>query len=791
MCKWRFIQWMTFGLVLGFAVALGAWAQTATGASGTATLVINDQDTIVLPGNTYPRALPQFDVGPVDPAQPMKNMILSLKVSPDKQAQLDRLLAEQQDPKSPNFHKWLTPQEFGTRFGPSQQELDAITAWLKSKNFVIEKVANGRLSINFSGTAADVEKAFHTQMRHYLVEGKTYSANTTDPSIPRALSGLVAGIVSLNNFPRKAMHTPPKPVTRAEYTDTSGNHYLAPGDFAIIYDVNPLYSSGITGSGVTIAIVARTNPNGATGDWSDFRTQFGLSGTIPNIIINPATGDPGDVPDDDGEAMLDAEWSGAVAKGATIDFVTSASGGGADGVDLSAQYIVDNQLAPVMSTSYGLCEYDLGSSGNAQYNNMWMQAAAEGISAFVSAGDNGAAGCDNPNSSSASYGLAVNGLGSTPYNVCVGGTELEDWNNIDLYWSPYTSGTGVSALQYIPEKSWNESGAAYVCPPGDSCDYLWSGSGGVSSIYSKPSWQVAYGVPTDGARDVPDVSLTSASYDGYLVEQGGQLWVYGGTSAASPSFAGLMALIVQKTGEWQGNPNPRLYQLGNAQYPGTSNGVFHDVTFGDNSVPGLTGYQCGVGYDLVTGLGSVDAYALASNWGGGGGCQTITLSPPSLPSAAPGVPYDETVTASGGTAPYTYSPAGTLPPGLNLSGGGEITGSPTAQGTYSFTITATDSHSCTGSGSYSIVVVPPPVVQFGTKMGGPFRIIFTGSNLQPGLVIYVNNSSVSWQPTIWKNTGKFVLKGGASLKAAVPQGVVTPFTVVNPDGGVQSYTWHW
>ena len=791
MSKWRFMQWVTFGLVLGLAVALGAWGQAAGGARGTAALAVDDQDMVVLPGNTYPQALPEFDAGPVDPSLPMKNMILSLKVSPDKQAALDRLLAEQQDPASPNFHKWLTPEEFGSRFGPSPQELAAITAWLKSKGFVIEKVANGRLWINFSGTAADVEKAFHTQIRNYRVEGKTYVANAMDPSIPRAFSGLVAGIVSLHNFPRKAMHTPGRLVSRAEYTGDSTHHYLAPGDFAIIYNVNSVYGAGYDGTGVTIAVVARTHPTNAVSDWNDFRSQFGLPYKPPNIIVNGP--DPGSTTDD-GEADLDTEWSGAVAKGATIDFVTSASTYPTDGIDLSAQYIVDNNLAAVMTTSYGLCEYYMGSVGNAFYNSLWMQAASQGISSFVSTGDNGVAGCDAANASSATHGLGVNGLASTPYNVAVGGTAFMDTSNPGAYWQSFNSSTGVSAFSYIPEQAWNESGAVASCDllPPYYCEGLWSTSGGASDVYSKPSWQVAWGVPSDGSRDMPDVSLSAASHDGYLVVEDGSLYVFGGTSASAPSFAGLMALIVQKRGgARQGNPNPRLYQLGAAQYAGSGPAVFHDTTIGDNGVPGVSGYYCGVGYDLATGLGSVDAYALANNWGGGGTCPTITLSPGSLPSGAPEVAYSQTITASGGTAPYSYAiTGGGLPPGLSLSGG-QISGTPTVQGTFSFTVTATDAHSCTGSGSYSIVVVPPPDVQYGTKMGNPFRIVFTGSNLQPGIAVYINNSSVPWSPMVWKSTSQILLKGGGSLKAAVPKGVTTLFTFVNPDGGVFSGTWHW
>jgi len=779
----RFASWTLLGLVLVLAAAVGAWAQAA----GAQAPPVDEREWVVLYGNVYPQATSEFDVGPVDPSAPMKNLVLALKMSPQKQAELDQLLAEQQDPASPNYHAWLTPEAFGERFGATSEELATITGWLQSKGFVIEQVAKGRLWVNFSGTAADVENAFHTRMRTYVIDGTTRHANAVDPSIPKALAGRVAGIVSLHDFPLKALHTPPKPVTRAEYTYGS-THYLAPGDFGIIYDVNPAYGSGINGSGQTIAITARTHPNNGVTDWNNFRSQFGLPYNPPNIIINGA--DPGDVPDDDGETDLDVEWSGAVAPNATIDVVMSASSY-TDGIALSGQYIVSNNLAPVMSTSYGLCEGLLGSTGNTFYNNLWAQAASQGISSFVSTGDNGVAGCDSPSASFGS-GLAVNGLGSTPYNVAVGGTELFDWTNPNAYWQTYNSSTGVSAISYIPEMAWNESGVASPCPPGDTCGELWAGSGGVSSLYAKPSWQSAPGVPADGMRDLPDVALTAAVYDGYLVEQNGTLWVFGGTSAASPSFAGLMALVVQKTGARQGNPNTRLYQLGAAQYGGAGAAVFHDTTLGSNSVPGIPGsYFCTTAYDLATGLGSVDASALVNNWGGSGTCPTITLSPGSLTQGSIGTPYSQNITASGGTAPYTYAvTSGSLPSGTSLSSSGLLAGTPTVGGNFTFTVTATDAHSCHGQAAYNLSIqVPPPVITAGSWASNPFRFTFAGSNLQPGIQVYINNQF--WPNVVWKSPNKIQVKGGKALKAAVPKGVPTPFTFVNPDGGSLTLTITW
>ena len=569
--------------------------------------VVDNNDVVVLSGNVHPMARPEFDAGASPLSMPMERMILALRMAPEKRAALDELLAQQQDPGSSNYHRWLTPEEFGERFGPSQEEIETVTDWLTSEGFVIEEVGKGRTWVNFSGVVGDVERTFHTQIHDYWVDGVLRHANAWAPAIPRALSNLVAGVVSLHSFPRKAFNTGLRPA----YTGSSGTHAISPGDFGIIYNVNALYSAGYDGTGRTIGIVARTHP--ASSNWTTFRSTMGLSSTIATVIVNGT--DPGDLgADEDGEADLDCEWSGGVAKGAAVKFVTSKSTSSTDGVDLSAQYIVNNNLTDVMSTSFGQCESSMGSSENTFYNNLWSQAASEGITSFVSSGDAGAAGCNGGGDAHGNGGLAVSGLCSTPYNVAVGGTEFYDPTPA-TYWNSSNSAGEVSVKSYIPEIAWNESGSASWCPPDDTpCSNLWSSGGGKSSVYSKPPWQVCTGVPADGVRDVPDWSFTAASHDGYLVETQGALYLIGGTSASSPSSAGVMAIICQKTGSRQGLANTRIYQLANAQYASGGPVIFHDTTSGNNTVPGLTGYSCTTGYDLVTGVGSMDVNALANNW---------------------------------------------------------------------------------------------------------------------------------------------------------------------------------
>jgi subtilase family serine protease len=545
----------------------------------------------------------------------MERMILTLHLSKGKRAELDAFLAELHDPASPNFHHWLTPEEFGSRFGPF------------SNGFTVDEVAKGRLWINFSGSAAAIERAFHTQIHDYYVNGRLHHANDRDPAIPRGLSDVVAGVATLHDFPRKMMNSGAHPV-EPDYTSGT-THYLTPGDFAAIYNVNPLYGAGIDGTGQNIAIVGRTHPSTASSDWANFRSTMGLPANSPQIIINGP--DPGDIGiNEDTEADLDVEWSGAVAKNASILFVVSKSTSSTDGVDLSAQYILEYNLAAVMSTSFGSCEAMMGTAENNFYYNLWQQAASQGITSFVSSGDAGAAGC-NAGSDTTGSQIGVNGLGSTPYNVAVGGSLFNE--GAGNYWST-TNGPGyASALSYIPEGAWNESG---IVSGGSG---LWATGGGLSGIYGKPAWQAAPGVPAGNYRCVPDVALSAAAHDGYFVAIQGNWYIVSGTSASSPSFAGLMALAAQATGRRQGNANVQLYQLAAAQYASGGTAVFHDITSGNNSVPGVTGYACTSGYDPVTGLGSVDANALVgaiktleqsftltvTNAGTGGG--TATSSP--------------------------------------------------------------------------------------------------------------------------------------------------------------------
>src|SRR5215467_7936665 len=400
------------------------------------TQAIDETQLMRLKGNVHPLAHPQFDQGAVADSTPMNRMLLLLQRSPEQEAALHQLMAEQQDKASPNFHKWLTPQQFGALYGPADADVQTVTDWLTRQGFHGIKVSNGRTAIEFSGTSGQVRNAFHTEIHHYQVNGQMRQANASDPQIPTALTPVVAGIVSLHNFPRQSMKRDKGALSGKrtgagpQFTTTSGCgasgtspcYILGPADFAKIYNLPP--TATLDGTGVTIALVADSNIDPT--DVADFRALFGLSAnfTSSNIIVNGP--DPG-LNSDEGEADLDVQTAGMVAPGATIKLVVSEPTLTAQGIDLSALYIVDNNIADVVSESFGICEPGLLAAGNQFYNAIWEEAASQGTTVMVSAGDDGSAGCDDFTSEAvATAGLAVSGIASTPFNVAVGGTDFDD-----------------------------------------------------------------------------------------------------------------------------------------------------------------------------------------------------------------------------------------------------------------------------------------------------------------------------------------------------------------------------
>ncbi len=513
-------------------------------------------------------------------------------------ALLQRFLAELQDPASPRFRRWLTPGEFGARFGAPAADLETVASWLRSEGFAVEGATAGRTALVFSGRAADVDRAFDTDLHLYLKDGAPVVANARPMTLPASLGHLaVQGLLPVAGFERR------RPLVQAaQPLFTQGVvHYLAPADFATIYGLDALYPTA-RGAGRRIAIVARTNIDPLDNEL--FRAYFGLPASDPVVVLNGD--DPGIRTGDIAliETNLDIEWSGGVAPDADVVVVVSKSTQTTDGIDLSCLFAVDNDVADILSVSYGTCEQKLDPEEVAFFTNLWAQAAAEGISVIVSSGDAGAAGCESGTSPLGSI-AAVNGLGTSPYATTVGGTQLDSTASGSRYWSDTNDPTTKkSALGPMPEVAWNESA---LVKGGRT---LLASGGGASILYARPAWQNVPGAPPGTQRLVPDVSALAGGRSQYLMVSSKSLFPVFGTSASAPAFAGIAALLHEVSGGRLGSLNPSLYALGRRQYADGTVSVFHDATSGNNSVPGVTGFAAGPGYDAVTGLGSPDMSAL-------------------------------------------------------------------------------------------------------------------------------------------------------------------------------------
>ena len=631
---------------------LGRAAAQTTNILARVTQAVDERNLVVMKGNVHPLARPEFDHGAAPLDLRMDRMLLVLKRSPEQESALQKLLEDQQDKSSPRYRQWLTPEQFGQHFGPEDSDIQKVTDWLQGHGFQKVQVSKGRAVIEFSGTAAQVQETFGTSIRKFVVNGVEHWANASDPKIPVALSPAVEGVFTLHNFYKRPqaqlaeeqITAQVKPGARPQFTSSGGLHALVPADYYTIYNFNPTQS----GTGAKIAIVGRSNI-----DLQDIGYfQFWLMGNQaarPQVIVNGP--DPGDLGGgEEIEAVLDTSWANAVAPTAWLALVISKSTATTDGIDLSELYIIDNNLADVMSESFGDCEANFTNTEAAGIASLAQQAAAQGITYVVAAGDSGSAGCDNPDTATqASRPASVNMLASTPYTVAVGGTMFNENGHDSMYWSSTNAqGSLESALSYIPENAWNESCAAGQS--GCSKPNIWAGGGGASTFFTKPSWQAGVpGIPADNARHLPDVSLTAAGHDPYLLcirgscvpdTQGRIRFAgVGGTSASTPAFAGIMALVGQKTLVRLGQPNYVLYRLAAAENLSQCNGssttslplnncVFNDVTVGNNATPGESGYgtssanyQTGRGYDQATGLGSVNVTTLINQW------NSVTFSP--------------------------------------------------------------------------------------------------------------------------------------------------------------------
>ncbi len=709
-----FSQFSVIALLLVFTFSFAFAADVTDHAQSSRALItsaVDDSNRVTLEGNTRPEANAKNDRGLVSDAYPLEHLQLQLRRPPEQEEALNKLIDALQDPNSASYHQWLTAREFGQRFGLAKEDLDAITKWLQGHGFAVNVVYTSGVTIDFSGTAGMVRQAFQTEIHRLEVKGQSHIANMSDPRIPAAFADAVIGIASLNDFKPHAMHE-----SKANYTFTNSNgtfEALVPGDLAKIYNLNPLFTAGTTGTGQTIVVVEDTNFK--TADWTTFRNKFGLpvskytgakltvvhpASAAPNNCVNPGINGA------EGEAALDAEWASAAAPNAVIELISCADTTTFGGL-IAIQNLINASKTPpaIMSMSYGECEAISGAALNASFKAAFQQAVSEGVSVFVSSGDDAASGCDR-DASAATHGIGVTGWGETIYNVAVGGTDFGDTfaGTNSTYWTSTNTTTFESAKSYVPEIPWNSSCASVLiatfvtgsgvtygtkgfCNTTTGEEFLdtTGGSGGPSQCatgapatkgivggtckgYGKPSWQVGFlGMPKDGLRDVPDVSLFAANgvwghyyvYCDSVTAEGGtpctgapSTWSgAGGTSFSSPIMAGIQALVNQKNGSRQGNPNVAYYKLAAAEYGTTgstacnstkgkgvaSTCIFYDVTQGDMDVnctgthncyrpSGTNGvlstsdtayqkaYGTTTGWDFATGIGTVNANNLVNQW---------------------------------------------------------------------------------------------------------------------------------------------------------------------------------
>jgi subtilase family serine protease len=740
-----------FGLL---ALASAAPAQTRNRITRT----LNDGQSAAVMG-AHPLARAEFDRGRVNGSLRIENAAMVFKLAPSQQAALEQLLDEQQDPASANYHKWLTPEQYAARFGMSEADLAKVASWLQAQGLTVDGFSRARTRVFFSGTAAQVENVFHTELHQYQVNGDTRFANATEVSVPMALSGMVLGLRGLDNFrPR-----PRARVARPNFTShQTGNHFLSPGDFATIYNLKPLYTAGLDGTGQKIAAVGQTEIN--VSDIDAFRSAAGLPAT--NLLLVPIPGGgTGFSSGDEVEANLDVEWSGGVARNATILYVFAGANSTTMNVFDALEYAIEQNLAPVISTSYGNCEANLGTFIQILRQDA-QTANSHGQTITAASGDAGAADCEDVSATVAVKGLAVDSPGSVPEVTAIGGSEFtgdaagaltsgtppttSDFGATP-FWGGTTSATDnlSSALSYIPETAWNDTSASIMAGGG-----LSASGGGVSSTFAKPVWQNAL-TPADTHRDVPDVTLSASPFhDSTLIcslgscvngfrDSAGNLNVVGGTSVGAPAFAGIVAILNQGTHLNQvtqlggsGNINPILYSL-----QVSTPTAFHDITTGNNIVPCTSGtpttgpaasrcptstpfqigFSAGTGYDLVTGLGSVDANVLLTAWPGFGTTPDFSIGGTPVTVAAPGFSGTSTITVSmtngfSGTVNLTCSglPAGAscasfVPSPLTSSGTSTLTISTTSAtpiATSNITVTGT-SGVITHNTSVSLTVAAP------------------------------------------------------------------------------------
>ncbi|MFP5237751.1 MAG: protease pro-enzyme activation domain-containing protein [Acidobacteriota bacterium] len=724
---------------------------------------ISSSQMAVLRGSQLPQANPQFDAGRMPANTRLNGISIYFKPSPAQEADLQALLVAQQDPASPLYHQWLTPDQFAARFGMASQDIATVETWLQQQGFTIDYVNRSRNAVHFSGTVGQFESAFQTQMHYYSINGVRKFGPSTAISVPAAIAPVVQAVTNVSDLNR------PRPMhigARSAFTsNTSGNVFFAPGDIKTTYDMNPLISGGYTGIGQTIAIMGQSFVN--VSDIEAFEAAANLPKKDPNMVLVPGTGTDGTpTSGDESESDLDLEWSGAMAPGASIVFVYTGYQGSnpSYGVYDSAAYAVDQKIGNIISLSYSSCELGLNATQYSQIDAIFKQAAAQGQTVLAASGDSGSTACfgDKTMTLAQQETESANYPASSAYVTGIGGTEItaaDSTSSNSTYWIA-ASGSDVltSAKTYIPEVAWNDDSTTVG---------LSSSGGGISTLVPRPAWQTGVpGIPSGSMRLIPDISFySSPNYPGYLYctsdtsslqtnQQGsctngfrdsstsGYLTVAGGTSFATPIFAGMLADLNQKLGytTGQGLINPTLYKLaGNSSYyPTSSTAYFHDVTSGNNGCAnagtqycsGTTGYSAGTGYDMVTGLGSIDVGNIANIWPANTGAGATLMATTTTVVAATAQP---TVNTSD-TFTITVAPAGTgtgVPTGtvtLIIDGGPNYSGPANVTQTLSATGTATYSATFSSTGTHQIVAQYSGDAMFAASTGiGEVTIPVTSS----------------------------------------------------------------
>jgi pro-kumamolisin-like protein/Big-like domain-containing protein len=649
---------------------------------------IDNSLRVTLPGTHPPMAKTENDAGELPSGTMLHGISVVLSRSAAQESDLEALLAAQQSLGSPEYHKWLSPDEFAARFGVADSDISAIRQWLEQQGLTFLGVSRSKNRIVVSGTTEQLRAAFGLALHDYTFGGEKHYAPSSDVTVPAALAPLIESVANLSTFrprPRVKLGKPRR--AQAKFTSSqSGSHFLTPKDIATIYNLDPAYGAGYTGSDQAIAVVGQSSV--VLSDIEHFQTAAGFSKKDPTLVLVPNSGSATVVSGDEAESDLDLEYTSTIGRDATIYFVYVGNNPNYSVWD-SIEYAVDQKVAPIISVSYGICETALSSGDYASLNAVLAQAAAQGQTIVAASGDSGATDCYGLNFLTATEqkALAVDFPASSQYVTGMGGTEFladDVGSSNTTYWTS-ASGSDVvgSARSYIPEQVWNDS---------SSSNGLAAGGGGVSSFTARPGWQTGVaGIPSGNYRLLPDISLdSSADNAGYLYcssdsqstgvtgscsngfrdSNSTYLTVAGGTSFASPIFAGMLSLINQKlNSDGQGVINSILYTL--AANSSTYSSAFHDVTIGNNkctagstycSSAGASEYSAGTGYDQASGLGSVDFYNLLMAWPNSNSSTVPSSTTLAAASTTPSTGESDTVTitVASASSSVTTIPTGTL-----------------------------------------------------------------------------------------------------------------------------------